>query len=55
MRSQPLAVVEGAVGQEGSEALRFSYLFYVDLAISTAELKAQNALRNLEARIALVG
>lgn len=48
MRSQPISVVEGE--HEGSKAMRFSYLFYADLNISTAELKAQNALRNLEAR-----
>ncbi len=30
--------------------LRFSYLFYVDLVASTADVNTQNALRHLQAR-----
>ena len=35
--------------EEGQTTLRFSYLFYVDLAASSAELNTQNALRHLQA------
>lgn len=57
MRSAPITVVGGAVGggadggaggECGPRALRFSYLFYVDLAASTADVETQHALRHLQ-------
>lgn len=49
MRSAPLAVAP-ADGDAASSPglLRFSYLFYVDLAASTADVDTQNALRHLQ-------
>jgi prephenate dehydratase len=50
MRSNPISVVDPADADSGSgRVLRFGYLFYVDLAASTADLNTQNALRHLQA------
>jgi hypothetical protein len=51
MRSNPISVVDPADEEAGGgRMLRFGYLFYVDLAASTADLNTQNALRHLQAR-----
>lgn len=47
MRSHPVTVTTAESGEPG-EVLQFSYLFYVDLAASTADTNAQNALRHLQ-------
>lgn len=54
MRSNPISVVDPAASEGDAGAsgriLRFSYLFYVDLVASTADVNTQNALRHLQAR-----
>jgi arogenate/prephenate dehydratase len=47
MRSNPISVVQQE-GGGGESLLRFSYLFYADLAASTADQNTQNALRHLQ-------
>ena len=51
MRSDPISIVlptEGEKAKSSVALLRFSYLFYVDLAASTADVNTQNALRHLQ-------
>lgn len=51
MRSDPISIVMPAEGEKANASvslLRFSYLFYVDLAASTADVNTQNALRHLQ-------
>jgi len=49
MRSNPITVVDPEAETSGSgRILRFGYLFYADLAASTADSNTQNALRHLQ-------
>ena len=50
MRSAPITVTDGGGGGAAAsgQTLQFSYLFYVDLAASSAEANTQNALRHLQ-------
>lgn len=49
MRTNPITVVDPTSGDDASgQLLRFSYLFYVDLLASTADVNTQNALRHLQ-------
>jgi arogenate/prephenate dehydratase len=48
MRTSPITVVDPSSGDVGGQVLRFSYLFYVDLVASTADVNTQNALRHLQ-------
>ena len=49
MRTSPITVVDPSSGEAvGGQVLRFSYLFYVDLVASTADVNTQNALRHLQ-------
>ncbi len=52
MRSSPITVVDPAEEEASGSGriLRFSYLFYVDLVASTADMNTQNALRHLQVR-----
>lgn len=52
MRTNPIKVVDPEVEAAGTgRVLQFGYLFYVDLAASTADSNTQNALRHLQVRI----
>jgi prephenate dehydratase len=51
MRTNPIKVVDPEVEAAGTgRVLQFGYLFYVDLAASTADNNTQNALRHLQVR-----